>query len=161
MKSHFVISAPAATMATESGARAAIAELHSIVKGDTRLFPKGHRPKYRSQQLRGEKAMPAETFDEFLQRIERRYTREAVRRVMNRWLAEFGMCAADLAGAAASPANPHEELFDANVAVARFTTLVVDAGVDGSYDEREKRSASAAADQAVAEIRETERAVTR
>lgn len=157
MRSNFRLSLPVVgarprVAVTEGGPDAALSELKSIVNGRTDLYPGGfHKKHYRGMQLRAEKPTTVQIFDAFLDCVNRGVGRETVRRVFNVWLRRYDMAASDLAGAAVAVKSLPEELLEANVSAARFTTEVAD-GIS-----REK--AARLADEVIEEIREVVEAV--
>lgn len=137
---------------TQAGPDAALAEIRTIVSGRTDLYPGGfHKKHYRGMQLRAEKPTSIQIFDAFLDSVNRGVCRETVRRVFNLWLRKYDMAAVDLAGVTAAVKSLPEELLEANVAAARFTTEVA----DGISRERAARLA----DEVIEDIREVVEAV--
>lgn len=138
-------------------ARDALAEIAFRRAG---VYPRDrHSRHYHSEQLRGDKPMQGECFEEFLLQIQTTHGslgREVVRRILDRFLARFGMRAADCDGAVVSldGKSIDQEQLDAFMAVSEFQLLVDE--FERLRDPRTRRAAKRAGDRAKAEITEVQ-----
>jgi hypothetical protein len=153
---------PAVNVADEFGGAALLRELRDLMFRNARIRPRCHGAHYHREQLAGDKPAQLSCVEAFFVDMIRKdgaRGREAVRRMVDRFIARFGFRAVDCEGPVVQiPAKSiDQEQLEACVAVSQFHVLVDEAERHG--DLRVRREAKRAGDRARAEILDVQRLV--
>lgn len=145
----------------EPGPQAALAALQALVRFRRTLYPRTlHTERYLRKQLDGEKPMPLDTFDAFVDRVLRCCGRSVAARVLNAWLQKYGFVVADASTQEPQCADVATQLLDVSVAAGRVVSFI-DAARRNGLGEDDRRKAAPLLDQAEAELQQLRQAVSR